>query len=62
MHLCSEGHGEVCHDERQCPVCEKMEKLNEQEDQITRLVSQLEDALIDAREARQELAKITKGE
>ncbi len=39
MHLCSERHGEVCHDEPQCPVCEKMEEFNEQEDQIAKLES-----------------------
>lgn len=28
MYLCDDGHDEVCHESRQCPVCAVMEKLD----------------------------------
>ena len=37
MNLCSDGHGEVCHEDFFCPACELREKLADAEDQINSL-------------------------
>lgn len=37
MHLCDDGHGEVCYDGRDCPVCEKMEEIKILEKKVEEL-------------------------
>jgi hypothetical protein len=46
MQLCADGHEEICHETRKCPLCEEIasreseiEKLN---DKIAELESQIE--------------------
>ena len=54
MNLCSDGHEEICHESRKCPVCEALaEKDNEIEslkEKIENLQSKLTDAINDPRE------------
>lgn len=35
MDLCSENHGEVCHDARLCPACEAIDELQGRLDDMT---------------------------
>lgn len=51
MELCSDGHDEICHDERKCPICTliaSMEARHEEEKEdltnnITDLTSERDD-------------------
>lgn len=41
MNLCSDGHEEVCYEERNCPVCEKMTEIDTLEKTIRELREEL---------------------
>jgi hypothetical protein len=47
MNLCSDGHDEICHEGRKCPVCELIKEHEKNaevlEDKITGLESEIED-------------------
>jgi hypothetical protein len=34
MNLCSDGHDEVCFDQRNCPVCDELKTMSDMEDEI----------------------------
>jgi hypothetical protein len=34
MNLCSDGHDEVCFDQRNCPVCDVLKTMSDMEDEI----------------------------
>ncbi len=34
MELCNDGHDEICFDQRNCPACELVKKISDQEDEI----------------------------
>ena len=42
MTLCSDGHPEVCYDERTCPACDLQEKINDLEKEIKDMQSEIE--------------------
>lgn len=29
MEMCDDGHAQICHDERNCPLCEKIDEMKE---------------------------------
>ena len=29
MEMCDDGHAQICHDERTCPLCEKEDEMKE---------------------------------
>lgn len=37
MYLCSEGHEEICHESRRCPVCDRREEIDQLEREVERL-------------------------
>lgn len=41
MYLCSENHEEICHESRNCPLCEKIEDLEKANDEISKLNKEL---------------------
>ncbi len=43
MYLCSDKHDEVCYDQRDCPVCEKIKEISDLEDKIFDLTETIED-------------------
>ncbi len=47
MYLCSDGHEEICHENRECPFCEMKNNLEKQlynaNEQIEDLKQQVED-------------------
>lgn len=50
MEMCSDGHDEIVHDERNCPLCEALEELNDhhqtiemRDNRIEELESKIED-------------------
>jgi len=57
MELCSSGHDEVCHDERECPCCKEIElresweedylKLEAEKKEVDNKVEELEDKISD---------------
>lgn len=45
MDLCNNEHIQVCFEGRSCPVCDKMAEIDDLEDQIADLNSELRNAL-----------------
>lgn len=43
MKLCNSGHEEVCYKSKNCPVCEALETVREQEIRIKSLEQQLDE-------------------
>ena len=43
MILCDDGHDEVCYEKGHCPVCEKIDEVENLEMKITDLESEIED-------------------
>ncbi len=43
MYLCSDKHNEICYDQRDCPACELMQKISDQEDEIFDLKEKIEE-------------------
>ena len=46
MYLCDDGHDEIVYDQRNCPACELVQKISDQEDAIFYLkekIKELED-------------------
>ena len=29
MEMCDDGHAQICHDERTCPLCEKIDEMKD---------------------------------
>lgn len=44
MNVCDDGHQEICHEGRLCPVCTLRTEVEELENKITDLEQQLEEA------------------
>ena len=42
MELCSDGHEEICHDQRLCPVCEVILEMQKQIDQLESNIEELQ--------------------
>jgi len=43
MHLCDDGHEEVCHEGRNCPVCEKIKEISDLEDKVFDLTEEVKE-------------------
>jgi transcription initiation factor IIE alpha subunit len=43
MNLCSDGHEEIVHEGRTCPVCDKQEELDRAKQEIDDLESEVQD-------------------
>lgn len=43
MYLCAYGHDEICYDQQNCPACELVEKISDQEDEISDLNEKIEE-------------------
>lgn len=54
MDLCSHNHPEICHDERDCPLCAKVDELTDSEAEIKRLEKELAAAEQRADEAEEQ--------
>jgi hypothetical protein len=52
MYICSDGHEEICHETRGCPLCvmikEKDKEISAKDDEIQALQSRIENAESDA--------------
>jgi hypothetical protein len=44
MEICKSGHAEICHDEWGCPICEQIEKL---QDEIKELEDKIEELKVE---------------
>lgn len=44
MDLCSNGHAEICHDERVCPLCEKLQEIKDLEHDLKKVQVKLDEA------------------
>lgn len=42
MELCSFGHEEVCYECKRCPVCDKIEELNDANEELALLITEIE--------------------
>ncbi len=42
MYLCNDKHDEICYDQRNCPACELLKKISDQEDKISDLKKEIE--------------------
>ena len=45
MNICSDGHGEVCHDGRYCPACEEIKELKSEIEDLEDKILSLQDDL-----------------
>ena len=43
MTLCDDGHDEICYDGRNCPACELLKTISDQEDKISELTDKVND-------------------
>ena len=43
MYLCEDGHDEIVYDQKNCPACELLKKISDQEDEIFELKEQIAD-------------------
>jgi len=41
MNLCSDGHIEVCYEERNCPACELLDQIRELEKEVESLKDEI---------------------
>ena len=44
MYVCSDGHEEIAHEDRNCPVCVIVEERDKLKDEVSDLQGKLEDA------------------
>lgn len=55
MYICDDGHDEVVHEGRNCPVCEKIKEISDLEDKIFDLTEERDDLknqIIELKEAQ----------
>lgn len=43
MNLCNDGHDEICYEGRECPACELLKTISNQEDEIGNLKDEVKD-------------------
>ena len=43
MNLCSDGHEEIVHSDRRCPLCDTISEYNEEQDEVLKLKEMFSD-------------------
>lgn len=59
MELCSNGHGEICYEERNCPACEVIEEKQKDIDLLEDQIADLKENII--KDLQYKLEQATEG-